>query len=233
MAAGLLAVTTPGAAAAHSLSLDAVNRVVFNTVIADDWDCHPVTSHRADCERGSFNDEEDDDGCHDLVAFFLVGATLDWRFYRNGCATGFAEHPRWAAALEPVPWTLLYDGWTTGSTSQGRPVSFYLFRQFHDNGKFAVGSVDDAWVTVRLACTDGRARQRTYHPYWGTRFGGSRTIRARSISAGARVVLNGRVEGRARTGIRGTLRVSQALGHGVSCRSRVHFAAAAHRLDLF
>ena len=245
--ASLLGVTMPSAAAAHSLSFDAVNTVVFNTRVADEWDCLPVTSHRVDCERDTDVEESSggrvptsgggDEGpsCRDLVAFFLVGATLDWRFYKSGCATGFAYHPRWSTALKPVPWTLLYDGWAAGVTSQGRPISIYLFRQFSDSGKFAFGSVDDAWVTVSLSCADGRTRQRTYHPHWDRNFGHSRAIRATEEEAnGARLTLNGRIEGHARTGIRGTLRVSQTLRRGVRCRSGgVRFAAAAPRLTLF
>jgi hypothetical protein len=232
----LAAVAAPAGASARALSDDAVNHIMFNT-LADDWSCRPIATNRVDCERDRTDPENDDDGpiCHDLIAFILVGDTVDWRFYRDGCSTGIEPHPRWATPLRPVPWTLLYSYWATGTTSQASPITVGLFRQFRDSGRFAFGSIEEMFVTVRLSCSNGVRRRAGIDVRWNVPLAGRRSFHAigQDYNTDTHVVMRGRLIGRARTGLSATLRATQDAG-GVVCRSGpVRFTASASRLALF
>src|SRR5919202_4588922 len=223
-AAVAAAMSLPSAADAHSLSADTVSSVVFHT-LADDSYCQPMTSHRGDCVR------EFDEDCGDAVAFYLVGDSLYWRFYKDGCDTGLRERPRWAGPLRRVPSSLLYSRYATGSTSQGRAVTLFLFRQFEDSGKFSFGDLSETFVTVDLRCSDGHRRARTYDVYWSNgelRRRGAFRSTARDYATDAKLFISGRARGLARTRVTARLRVAQPIGKRVRCRSgNVRLAASA------
>jgi hypothetical protein len=239
----------PPCAFAHRLNDENLFEVFLNGPDFNWSSCTVLSPHRVDCERAYADDEAGSSGfdpssraarvdasCdHDLIAFFLNGAELDWRFYKDPCSATVQIRPRWATRLKPVPWQMLYSQSATGLTSQGIPISVGLVRSYTDTGRFRSFDLGRTVTTVRVTCTDRRTRRIPYDLWLDTSRRG-RAVRGSLYDgdSGSQLTLRGRVAGHAWTQLNATLQVSQTRAHGVRCHSGpVRFTATSPLLDLF